>query len=334
MNDRQELFGDQWITAFCNGDMFVAALDETGVSAPIVGHDPRLWCDDAVHEAAERTSAPIRHNGKPDAPGITSALPLVEAGAGLALAHLDRAGHKYLIVDTAPLAARATADQGFIGLHVCSRLSTNPILIWPHHAGTKLVKNLKGRLVARKPKLPLELHGRDAVRLTRDQIGRPKPHHQRRVSALHHRSRCQARVVATPTATKDTGSTGESTRLADGLTVRARKSANPARILHVGYARGLVWEQSLERRQRTRKWQIIAIKNVHDYHHLRADSDACILHLGVGGDSRISTLISIVLSASDGLFEDGSVVTDPVMKECVSSREKNHKMPHFLVIEN
>lgn len=160
MNDRQELFGDQWITAFCNGDMFVAAFGETGVSAPIVGNDPRLWCDYTFHEATERTSTPIRNDGKPDASGITSALPLIKAGAGLALAHLDSAGHKHLIVNTAPLAARATADQGFIGLNVFSRLSTNPILIWPHHAGAQLVKNLKGRLVARKSKLPLELHGK------------------------------------------------------------------------------------------------------------------------------------------------------------------------------
>ncbi len=49
-------------------------------------------------------------------------------------------------------------------LNMVLGLSTDPVLAGPHHARAELVENLKGRLVARKTKLPLKLHGGHAGR--------------------------------------------------------------------------------------------------------------------------------------------------------------------------
>ena len=79
-------------------------------------------------------------------------------------------------------------------LNMVLGLSTDPVLVGPHHARAELVENLKGRLVARKTKLPLKLHGGHAGRLTGDQISGPEPDVQRSVATLHHCSHRQPGV--------------------------------------------------------------------------------------------------------------------------------------------
>ena len=83
------------------------------------------------------------------------------------MTHLDGTGDGNLVVNTTAFPTRSPANPGFVHLNMVLGLSTDPVLVGPHHARAELVENLKGRLVARKTKLPLKLHGGHA--------GRPHP---------------------------------------------------------------------------------------------------------------------------------------------------------------
>ena len=95
------------------------------------------------------------------------------------MTHLDGTGDGNLVVNTTAFPTRSPANPGFVHLNMVLGLSTDPVLVGPHHARAELVENLKGRLVARKTKLPLKLHGGHAGRLTGDQISGPEPDVQR-----------------------------------------------------------------------------------------------------------------------------------------------------------
>ena len=98
------------------------------------------------------------------------------------MTHLDGTGDGNLVVNTTAFPTRSPANPGFVHLNMVLGLSTDPVLVGPHHARAELVENLKGRLVARKTKLPLKLHGGHAGRLTGEQISGPEPDVQRSVA--------------------------------------------------------------------------------------------------------------------------------------------------------
>ena len=116
----------------------------------------------------------------------------------------------------------------------------------PHHARAELVENLKGRLVARKTKLPLKLHGGHAGRLTGDQISGPEPDVQRSVATLHHCSHRQPGVLAALAAAQDARAVFKVERLSRRAAVRAGKAVSPAGFLQVGGAGRIIGEKSLE----------------------------------------------------------------------------------------
>ena len=76
--------------------------------------------------------------------------------ARLSMTHLDGTGDGNLVVNTTAFPTRSPANPGFVHLNMVLGLSTDPVLVGPHHARAELVENLKGRLVARKTKLPLK----------------------------------------------------------------------------------------------------------------------------------------------------------------------------------
>ena len=137
-----------------------------------------------LDEPTERLGATVEHDGEPNASGIASVFPVVELGARLSMTHLDGTGDGNLVVNTTAFPTRSPANPGFVHLNMVLGLSTDPVLVGPHHARAELVENLKGRLVARKTKLPLKLHGGHAGRLTGDQISGPEPDVQRSVARL------------------------------------------------------------------------------------------------------------------------------------------------------
>ena len=65
------------------------------------------------------------------------------------MTHLDGTGDGNLVVNTTAFPTRSPANPGFVHLNMVLGLSTDPVLVGPHHARAELVENLKGRLVAR-----------------------------------------------------------------------------------------------------------------------------------------------------------------------------------------
>ena len=142
-----------------DSEVLIAALTEASIAAPIVSNDQRSRRDGALDEPTERLGATVEHDGEPNASGIASVFPVVELGARLSMTHLDGTGDGNLVVNTTAFPTRSPANPGFVHLNMVLGLSTDPVLVGPHHARAELVENLKGRLVARKTKLPLKLHG-------------------------------------------------------------------------------------------------------------------------------------------------------------------------------
>src|ERR1700751_168779 len=265
MDDWQILLSDLRIAAFRDGKVFVAALAEPGVAAPVVGDERRARHNGTLDEAAERLRASVWHDGESNTPGIATTLPLVELGTRLALANHHSTDDKNLIVDATAFAARSAPDPGFTDCNVLAGPAADPVLIRSHHPRAEFVEDLKRRLIARQTKLSLKLHGRHAGCLAGHQIGRPKPYAQRRVRACHDRSNRQPGVTAALAAAQDAGSISEAERLSRHLTMGANEPAAPASLLQVGGAGGVVGKKSLKLWERLWEPKIATLVNVHEH---------------------------------------------------------------------
>src|SRR5271157_4385050 len=89
------------------------------------------------------------------------------------------------------------------------RLATDPVATGSDHAGAEFVEDLERRLVAVQAKLALELDGRDAWRMARNQVGGPEPDRQRRAGPLHDRAGRQRIIPLTFTAPQNLRPVGE-----------------------------------------------------------------------------------------------------------------------------
>src|SRR2546423_15132992 len=89
------------------------------------------------------------------------------------------------------------------------RLATDPVAIGSDHAGAEFVKDLERRLVAVQAKLTLELDGRHAWRVARNEIGGPEPDRQRRAGPLHHRASRQCVIALTVPASENVRPVGK-----------------------------------------------------------------------------------------------------------------------------
>jgi hypothetical protein len=182
------------------------------------------------------------------------------------MANFNGSGHQRLVMDTPPFAAGSATNPGFVDLDVLVSKSTDPVLIGAHHGGAQLVKQAEGRLISAQAKLPLELHRRHALRLTGKQISCPEPDAERHMAALHDRADQKPRLAATGAAFQISRSRGDAERFADYPAVTADKSLRPTSVLKIGSARRVTRKVPLKLRQRPRKSQIVALKNVHRRH--------------------------------------------------------------------
>ena len=64
------------------------------------------------------------------------------------------------------------------------RLATDAVATGSDHVGAEFVEDLERGLVAVQAKLALELDGRDAWRMARNEVGGPEPDRQRRAGPL------------------------------------------------------------------------------------------------------------------------------------------------------
>ena len=165
MEDRQVLLGNLWITTLGNSEVLIAALTEASkpLQSSVTISDPGATVLSTNPQSD--SLATVEHDGEPNASGIASVFPVVALGARLSMTHLDGTGDENLVVNTTAFPTRSPANPGFVHLNMVLGLSTDPVLVGPHHARAELVENLKGRLVARKTKVPLKLHGGHAGRL-------------------------------------------------------------------------------------------------------------------------------------------------------------------------
>jgi len=216
-----ELFGDLGLSAFGNCVMVVAELSEAAIAAPVVADDQRPRHDGALNKSAQRIGTAVSRDGQPHSPGIPTILALVLRSAGLAVANFDGGGHKRFMMNTAPFTARLAADPDFIDLHMVCWLSANSVLVGPHHAGTKLVKNSKGGFVPPQTELPLQLDGRYARSVADNEIGCPEPRAQGGVTALHDGADQQTGLTAAGATSQYSGPGGDAEGFADNAAIRA-----------------------------------------------------------------------------------------------------------------
>ena len=157
-------------------------------------------------------------------------------------------------MDAAALAARPTADPRLVDLDMIPRLATNAVAIRSDHAGAELVEDLERRLVAVQAKLTLELDGRHARRMGRNQVSGPKPDRQRRAGPLHDHAGRQRVIPLTFAAPQNLRSVGKAVGCAGFTTPSADKTVAPANGFKLSGARRIVRKEPLELRERTRKW--------------------------------------------------------------------------------
>jgi hypothetical protein len=131
------------------------------------------------------------------------------------------------------------------------------------------VQDAESRLVTGQAKLPLDLHRRHAGRLAGDEVGRPEPDAEGRMTALHHRAHGQARLAAAGPASQDAGPGGDAERFAHNAAVGAGKAFAPACLFQIGGAGGVVGEKPLELGERFREGEVGAIENVHSHPLIR-----------------------------------------------------------------
>src|SRR5216683_3808495 len=94
------------------------------------------------------------------------------------------------------------------------RMATDAVAIGADHAGAELVEDLERRLVAVQAKLALELDGRHAWRMARNEVCRPEPDRQRRAGPLHDRASRQRVIPLTVTAPRNVTPVGETVGMA------------------------------------------------------------------------------------------------------------------------
>ncbi len=288
MNDGHVLFGDLRIAPFRDGHVVIAVFGKPGVAAPIICDDSGTWYHDVFDEAAERISAPVKHDRKPNTSGIATVPAVIVRAGAFAVSYFNGSGHNSLVVCASPFSACPSAHIGFIDLNVFSGCTPDPILIGPHHGDTQLVENLKGCFVARQPELALELNCRDVRCLTGDEIGRPKPYRERRVRALHDGAGRETCIVAAMTAAKHPRPRGNVPWRIRRPTVRTDKSITPSGALKICSARCLIREDLLKFRQRTRKRQVAPLKYIDSHDRLTFKQKLNIPPVVTGCDNRIS----------------------------------------------
>ena len=90
------------------------------------------------------------------------------------------------------------------------------------------VEDLERRLVAVQAKLALELDGRDAWRMARNEVGGPEPDRQRRAGPLHDRAGGQRIIPLTLAAPQNLQPVGEAVGLAGFAAPSADEPVAPA----------------------------------------------------------------------------------------------------------
>src|SRR6202035_3518604 len=126
------------------------------------------------------------------------------------------------------------------------RLATDAVATGSDHAGPEFVQDLERRLVAVQAKLALELDGRDAWRMARNQVGGPEPDRQRRAGPLHDRAGRQRIIPLTLAAPQNLRPVGEAVGLAGVAAPSADAPVAPGVGLRKGSESRILRKEALE----------------------------------------------------------------------------------------
>ena len=204
------------------------------------------------------------------------------------MARLNSAGDKNLVVNASAFASCPTANPRLVHLDMLIRAPTDTILVRADHSGAEFVQDLKGCLVTREPELPLELDGRHAWGLARDEVSSPEPCGQWRVAALHDRADSQSCLTSAFAACQHARAGRNAERFASRTTVRTDEAVSPARLFEVFSAGGIVREEPLKLRQRPRKRQRGVLVDVHQNRrgriHIRIAIQTIVHGIGANGE--------------------------------------------------
>src|SRR4030081_2476711 len=108
------------------------------------------------------------------------------------------------------------------------RLATEAVATGSDHAGAEFVEDLERRLVAVQAKLALELDGRDAWRMARNEVGVPESGRQRRAGPLHDSAGRQRIIPLTFAAPQNLRPVGEEVGFAGSPSPSEDESVPPS----------------------------------------------------------------------------------------------------------
>ena len=236
--------------------MGVAQARQISVPAPSVRAHHRFHHDVLLHEPRQRRAFPVSHDTQPQSASVVRVSVLSPGRVHRPLADLDCPCHQGFVVDSASFAAGATADQSLVNLDW--PLGSNGVAVGADHAGAQFVQDLKGGLIARQPKLTLELHGRHPRRLRRHQVGTPEPSRQGHATAVHGRPSGQRDIgLAMPAAQNNGLALGETVGRVDGAALRAGEPIRPAKVFKVARASCVIGKRPLKFRDRSREAELV-----------------------------------------------------------------------------
>lgn len=245
--------------------MAVPQFGKPFISRPSVGANDGTGRDVFFGETNKCSGASIWYDAKPQAPGIDTA-PLSLAII-LVRPNFDGADYDSLVVSAAPFSARFTANKAFVYFY--RMIASNGITLGANHARAEFMENLKGRLIAAKRKLALELNGGLSWRLRGHQIRAPKPCRKRCVARLHDgasRKRCVG--FASPASQHYRGSRLEPIRLLNKPAFRAPKTIWPTNRFKVTGASRVIGEYPLEFRKGSREAAYVHVPEYSNSQHV------------------------------------------------------------------
>jgi hypothetical protein len=243
VDHRQMRFRLVWIAAEHQRLMAVPHLGKSLVPDPSICANGGARRNIIFSEVRKRFGASIWHDAKPQASGIDTAR--ARLGIILTRSNFDGADYGRFVMRAASLSARLTADVAFVYFY--RMIASDGVTLGANHACAEFVENLKGRLIAAKRELALELKGRLAGCLRGHKICAPKPCRERRMARLHDSASRKRRVgLASATAQHYRRARLEPVGFCDEPAFRARKSTWPANGLKVVGASHIIGEYPLK----------------------------------------------------------------------------------------
>ena len=197
----------------------IGALDACSVA---IAHRPKgVVASEAIGEH-DRAGRDVRRD-KSDQGPRRDVSDHLQANASRGSASDFHRAHNDSLVNDLPSATQASFRPSDIGL-----IDLDPVLeelpVGVHHRAAELVQHRPCCLVAAQPQLPLELQGREAGRLCRDQVGGPEPLRKRLPGSVQDGARGNRGFVPASLA-----SPKQPRRQLEGFDVSAARTAEPLR---------------------------------------------------------------------------------------------------------